>query len=106
MGTQAEGKVRFMRITRAEHLAAQVMGFMAAVTLEALPAGGYRPTPEQLGTLAKEVTRAALALGKVIDEAATNGEAPSDDAIDEAAEHVARVVLIEVMGPPNREALN
>jgi hypothetical protein len=99
MGAKADGKVRYVRITRGEALGAQLAQTATAAALETLRIGGYRPTQEQLADLARRVTREALAAGILIVEC---GADFADEEFDSAAEVTAHAAVREILGPPPR----
>ncbi|WP_242344012.1 hypothetical protein [Anaeromyxobacter terrae] len=100
MATKANGKVQLVQVSADEALGAQIAATMLRMAIEALRCGGYAPAPEQLAQLSREVTRTALAMGKIIADDVHGGSPfPDDVEIDDAAELGTHALIREVLGP-------
>ena len=98
----SEGKVTVVQVSPGEALAAQLGARAVAAACEALRLGGYRPTPEQLKRIARELTAEALAAGLALAELVAAGSipAPGDDDLDEAADRSGAAKVLALLGPP------
>ena len=92
-----ERKVKLVRVTPEELLAAGLAQRAVIAAAEALHAGGYpKPTEPQFDAIAATVTQAALLMPHLIADV----DATTDEQLETAAETLGASVVAEVLGTP------
>jgi hypothetical protein len=98
----SDQRTKIVQVGPGEVLALQLAQAATLAAAEALRAGRYpEPSREAFQRIARIVSQEALAAGLML---CTHPEI-SDETLDEAAELTGRVAVVEVMGPPAREAI-